>query len=140
MAFFLWLQSEDAPDGSGDVESTADAMVTTTAPGQSGENWAASNEAKPVQSNAKSAGSLDVQDAPANDKPKFKIVDLAPAMETGSNTAQSRSESNQPAYEIPLGDLTISGRVLTRSGSPVAGIQVTATATHLCLGELIIIT
>ena len=131
VAFFLWLQFDNTPDRNGDVESTADAMVTTTAPGQSGKNGAASNEAKPVQANAKSAGSSDVQDAPVNDKPTFKIVDLAPAMETGSNAAQSRSESNQPAYEIPLGDLTISGRVLTRSGSPLAGIQVTATATHL---------
>jgi len=31
----------------------------------------------------------------------------------------------------PQGDLAISGRVLTRSGTPVPGIQVTAKATHL---------
>ncbi|MGI9263982.1 MAG: carboxypeptidase-like regulatory domain-containing protein, partial [Gammaproteobacteria bacterium] len=126
VAFFLWLRYESATDRNDDVESTADAMVTTTAPGQSGEN-----DAKPVQSNAKSAASSDVQDTAANDKPRFKIFGSTPATETGSNSAQSGAESDEPAYEIPLGDLAISGRVLTRSGAPVASAQVTASASYI---------
>ena len=125
--FFLWWRYDFAPWRGGDPTSAAEGSFTGSGPGLDGKNGAAEVAAKSTRSST----SADDQDAPADDKPGFKIFGLAPETETESNNAQSRSEFDQPAYEIPLGDLSIAGRVLTRSGMPVAGAQVTASASYI---------
>jgi len=120
VVFFVWLRFDSAQWRGSDSQSPAVVGVSTTEPQQSGET-------KPAQAVAESAQSSDVQGAPSKDKPSLRIIGLVPE----SERAPSRAESSQPADDIPLGDLAISGRVLTRTGKPVSGMEITATASRL---------
>jgi len=82
----------------------------------------------------------NTESGPSNDKPRQLANVREPLTEEKSISHIAgmvaepdilQNEPEQARQEKPLDDLTIAGRVLTRSGSPVTGIEVTATATHL---------
>ncbi|MDH3751970.1 MAG: carboxypeptidase-like regulatory domain-containing protein, partial [Gammaproteobacteria bacterium] len=124
--FFQWLQVERVTNNSHhEMPKVDDETVVLTKPGQQSRPASAKRDTKPE---------------PADDNPRPStnlqaVVTEASRGPDGSELvalpARARTETEQATYDEPQGDLAISGRVLTRSGSPVAGIQVTATATHL---------
>ncbi|MDH3748047.1 MAG: carboxypeptidase-like regulatory domain-containing protein [Gammaproteobacteria bacterium] len=124
--FFLWLQYEPAANGSRlEIPAIEDETVTLTSPGPHSQPETATRNTTPGPANDNSQQPADLQNAVTDGNSRTQISESVAV----PGTAQTESE--QAGYEEPLGDLAISGRVLTRSGSPVAGIEVTATATHL---------
>ena len=126
LAFFLWLQYRDATDrGHREMPETSDEIVSESDTQPRGEFLSSNSNTKLERSNTNAPQSASGRE-PSPDTNNRRRPD-GPV--TGPDTAEAESE--QTVYEEPLGDLAISGRVLTRSGTPVAGIEVTATATHL---------
>jgi len=126
LAFFLWLRYEQATDSSHrELPAIADETVSVSDPDPRGEPPSPSSNKKVERSNNIAPQSASGREALPDATSQARINEPAPV----SDPVQGESE--QAAYEEPLGNLAISGRVLTRSGSPAAGIEVTATATHL---------
>ena len=126
LVFFIWLQY----DGSGtsddrELSITADETVTPTEPDERAQTATARTNTRTVPADDTPLQPTNVQN------PSTSQSSRTPTSESAATPNTAQTETAQAAYEEPLGDLAISGRVLTRKGAPVAGIQVTATATHL---------
>lgn len=127
--FFLWLQydkgKDNLPWSTSIDEIQSEASKDSIHPDQRESTQVSDAVPSPVQVDSKTT-SQTTSDA-AESKPSFRIIGLVPE----SERVASSTELDQPMVEEPLGDMAISGRVLTHSGTPVAGAKVTATVNYI---------
>jgi hypothetical protein len=77
--------------------------------------------------NSPAALTVDVQSADAHGSGIESVADSPQPV----SAAEGAEKNNDTVPELPPGDFSISGRVLTRNGAPVQGAKVTARASHL---------